>query len=164
MPDINPIAVNQSNRKPSAHAKPSPRRSERWEENSPTKSSRIEPLNHREAAFAEIRRTYVLSAGESSPAGYCTADNSGKYAGDIKRQKDDKTLNTNIKTIGGWLKAKRIGKNLTPHHLAERMGITSLRVSAWETNLERPTPEEVVVLAKILNSEISEANRTELMK
>ena len=41
----------------------------------------------------------------------------------------------NIKTIGAWLKAKRLEKNLTHGHVAAKMGFATSLVCVWENNI-----------------------------
>jgi hypothetical protein len=46
-----------------------------------------------------------------------------------------KNLLLNIKTIGNWIYCKRIGRNLSPGHLAAKMGIAAALIYAWEDGI-----------------------------
>ena len=64
-----------------------------------------------------------------------------------------KHLSLNIETIGDWICSKRIGKNLSPGHLAAKMGITVALIYAWEVGKSRPGEEQINLLAKIFGEE-----------
>ena len=64
-------------------------------------------------------------------------------------QKPPNPLQVNILAIGGWIQAKRIEKNLTPGHLAERMAIARSLVRAWEEGTEGPDKKQLEIMAKI---------------
>jgi DNA-binding transcriptional regulator YiaG len=55
-----------------------------------------------------------------------------KFSQKTRKPKYDKPLPTSIKTIGDWIQVKRQEKNLTPCHLAAKMGIATALVRAWE--------------------------------
>jgi transcriptional regulator with XRE-family HTH domain len=58
----------------------------------------------------------------------------------------------NIKTTGDWLKVKRIAKNLTPSHVAMKMGIVySLEGSLWQ-----PDSQQLKSLAQILEFDVED--------
>jgi DNA-binding transcriptional regulator YiaG len=54
----------------------------------------------------------------------------------------------NIKTIAGWIKVKRTEKNLTPGHLAAKMGIAMVLVRSWESGASQPDSKQLQDLAK----------------
>ena len=54
----------------------------------------------------------------------------------------------NIKTIAGWIKVKRTEKNLTPGHLAAKMGIATVLVRSWESGASQPDSKQLQDLAK----------------
>jgi DNA-binding transcriptional regulator YiaG len=54
----------------------------------------------------------------------------------------------NIQTIADWIKVKRIEKNLTPHHLAAKMGIATSLVRSWESGGSQPDSKQLQDLAK----------------
>ena len=64
-----------------------------------------------------------------------------------------KRLPQSIKTIGDWICSNRIGKNLSPCHLAAKMGITGALIYALEVGKSRPGEEQIKLLAKILGEE-----------
>ncbi len=53
-------------------------------------------------------------------------------------------------TLGDWIKARRIGKKLTPGHLAAKIGITSGLVCAWEAGEVTPSGQQVEALSKVI--------------
>jgi DNA-binding transcriptional regulator YiaG len=58
-------------------------------------------------------------------------------------------LPQSVQTLGDWIKAKRIGKKLTPGHLATKMGIASGVVCTWEDGRSRPSKEQMQDLVRI---------------
>jgi DNA-binding transcriptional regulator YiaG len=59
-------------------------------------------------------------------------------------------LPVNIQTIGDLIRVRRQAKNLTPGHLAFKMGITSSVVCSWEDRSSRPNDWQLNLMAKIL--------------
>ena len=53
------------------------------------------------------------------------------------------------KTIGDWIKANREHKNLTPGHVALKMGIAHALVLSWESSASEPDNQQWPVLARI---------------
>ena len=47
-------------------------------------------------------------------------------------------MNPNVKTLGDWIKVRQIEKNLTPHHVAVKMGRASAVVVSWERGISFP--------------------------
>jgi DNA-binding transcriptional regulator YiaG len=66
-----------------------------------------------------------------------------------KDQNPHNPLQTNILSTGAWIQAKRIEKNLTPGHLAEKMGIASALVRAWEKGAAEPEKTQLEILVGI---------------
>jgi DNA-binding transcriptional regulator YiaG len=54
------------------------------------------------------------------------------YPSKLSQLKQSKVLKSNVKTLGDWLKIKRLEKNLTPGHVAAKMGIAASLVCSWE--------------------------------
>jgi ribosome-binding protein aMBF1 (putative translation factor) len=73
-----------------------------------------------------------------------------KYPVNRGNQRRSKVLKLNIKTVGDWLKVKRVEKNLMPCHLAGKMGIATSLVCSWESNTCQPDSQQLEVLASIL--------------
>ena len=71
-----------------------------------------------------------------------------KYAHISRNRKQAKALSVNIKTIAGWIKVKRTEKNLTPGHLAAKMGIATVLVRSWESGASQPDSKQLQDLAK----------------
>ena len=67
----------------------------------------------------------------------------------LRGQKSPNPLQTNALPIGDWIQAKRIEKNLTPGHLAEKMGIATALVRAWEKGAAEPDKTQLEIMAKI---------------
>jgi DNA-binding transcriptional regulator YiaG len=60
------------------------------------------------------------------------------YAQKSRKQQQSKSLPDSIKTIGDWIQVKRQEKNLSPYHLATKMGIATALVRSWENGTSRP--------------------------
>jgi len=65
-------------------------------------------------------------------------------------------LESNVKTVGDLIKIKRLTKNLTPGHVARRMGIASTIIRAWEDGTATPNDWQMELLAKILGYEAND--------
>jgi len=59
-------------------------------------------------------------------------------------------LPDSVKTVGDWIRVKRIGKNLSAHHLAVKMGIATALIRSWESETGRPDNRQLKTLANIL--------------
>jgi ribosome-binding protein aMBF1 (putative translation factor) len=59
-------------------------------------------------------------------------------------------LPINIKSIGDVIRAERKAKNLTPGHLALKMGIAASVVCSWEDGNTQPNDWQLKLLEKIL--------------
>lgn len=66
-------------------------------------------------------------------------------------QKRDNMLKLNTKTVGDWLKVKRLEKNLTRSHVAAKMGIATSLVCAWENDTQQPDNQQLRMLASVLD-------------
>jgi ribosome-binding protein aMBF1 (putative translation factor) len=64
-----------------------------------------------------------------------------------------KHLRIKVKTIGDWICANRIGKNLSPGHLAAKMGIAATVIYAWEDGTGHPREEQIKFLAEVFSDE-----------
>jgi DNA-binding transcriptional regulator YiaG len=73
-----------------------------------------------------------------------------KYPANRGFQKQSKVLAFNVKTAGDWLKVKRLEKNLTPGHVALKMGIAASLVCSWESGSRQPDTDQMKILAAIL--------------
>lgn len=60
------------------------------------------------------------------------------------------TLPTNIKTIGIAIRVARQAKNLTPGHVAPKMGIAAAMVSDWENGTSLPNDWQTEYLNDLL--------------
>jgi len=76
-----------------------------------------------------------------------------KYKQKKSRFSSHNQLPQSIQSVGDWIKAKRILKKLTPGHLALKMGIASGLVCVWEAGENRPTEEQIKILARIFGEE-----------
>ena len=72
------------------------------------------------------------------------------YAQKSRKQQRSKPLPASIRTIGDWIQAKRMEKNLTPGHLATKMGIATTLIRSWENGTSRPDNRQLEVLANLL--------------
>jgi ribosome-binding protein aMBF1 (putative translation factor) len=73
-----------------------------------------------------------------------------KYAQKLRKQKKSKPLPTTRKTLGDWLRVKRLEKNLMPGHVAAKMGVAAALVKSWENDTDKPDKQQWKFLAKIL--------------
>jgi ribosome-binding protein aMBF1 (putative translation factor) len=55
-----------------------------------------------------------------------------------------------IKSLGDWIQVKRHEKNLTPGHLAAKMGIAAILVRSWENGTVQPDNGQLEILASVL--------------
>jgi len=65
-------------------------------------------------------------------------------------KKRAKVLKLNIKTVGDWLKVKRLEKNLTPGRVATKMGVATSLVCSWESNFQQPDSRQLEILSSVL--------------
>jgi ribosome-binding protein aMBF1 (putative translation factor) len=72
------------------------------------------------------------------------------YAQNQRKRKQPKRLPTSIKTIGDLIQVKRIEKNLSPCHLAAKMGIATALVRSWEDGTTQPNNRQLEVLENLL--------------
>ena len=73
-----------------------------------------------------------------------------KYTQNPRKRKQAKPLPESIKTIGDLIQVKRHEKNLTPGHLAAKMGIATALVRSWEQDAAKPDHQQSKVLANLL--------------
>jgi DNA-binding transcriptional regulator YiaG len=64
-----------------------------------------------------------------------------------------KHLPLKIKTLDDWICSKRIGKNLSPGHLAAKMGIAAALIYTWEDGTGHPSEEQIKILTKIFEED-----------
>jgi ribosome-binding protein aMBF1 (putative translation factor) len=73
-----------------------------------------------------------------------------KFSQKLRKQKQDKPLPDGTNTLGGWIKVKRIEKNLSVYHLAGKMGIATALVRSWEDSTIQPDTRQLEILASLL--------------
>jgi ribosome-binding protein aMBF1 (putative translation factor) len=73
-----------------------------------------------------------------------------KFSPKTRKQNNAKPLPTSIKTIGVLIQVKRMEKNLTPGHLAAKMGIAAILVRSWENGTIKPENRQLEVLIRLL--------------
>ena len=66
------------------------------------------------------------------------------------QERNVKPLPTSIQTIGDWIRVSRTAKNLTPGHVAAKMGIAHSVIRSWEDGATRPDSLQLTVLEKNL--------------
>jgi len=59
-------------------------------------------------------------------------------------------LDCNGMSVSAWIRASRVRLNMSPYHLAFKMGITSNLIVAWEEGKIEPDAHHMAVLEKIL--------------
>jgi transcriptional regulator with XRE-family HTH domain len=60
------------------------------------------------------------------------------------------------KTVGDWLKVKRLEKNLTSGQVAAKMGIAASLVYSWEINTRQPDGQQLKVLSSVLEFDVKD--------
>jgi DNA-binding transcriptional regulator YiaG len=73
-----------------------------------------------------------------------------KHPANLANQKRANVLKLNIKSVGDWLKFKRLERNLTLGRVAAKMGIAASLVYAWENNTQQPKNHQLKVLSSVL--------------
>ena len=79
-----------------------------------------------------------------------------KFEQKLRGRKRANALVANAKTLGDRIKAKREAKNLTPSHLAAKMGIAAAVVYSWEDNTQPPDNPQLAELSQILKFNFDE--------
>ena len=95
-------------------------------------------------------RPFLSPWGRVALLGIAQRSISVKYAQNSRNRNQAKPLSVNIKTIADWIKVKRMEKNLTPHHLAAKMGIATALVRSWEDGSSQPDSKQLQDLANNL--------------
>jgi len=72
-----------------------------------------------------------------------------KFSQKTRKQNRAKPLPTSIKTIGDWIQVKRHEKNLTPGHVAAKMGIAATLIRSWESDTSQPDNRQLKVLESL---------------
>jgi ribosome-binding protein aMBF1 (putative translation factor) len=98
-------------------------------------------------------RKFSLSLGRVALLGIAQRRISIKYAQKSRKQQQSKPLPTSIQTIGDWIQVKRMEKNLTPYHLAAKMGIATALIRSWENGDGQPDKQQLMALASHLGFE-----------
>ncbi|MBI3418010.1 MAG: helix-turn-helix transcriptional regulator [Verrucomicrobia bacterium] len=65
----------------------------------------------------------------------------------LRKQHQVKALPENIQSLGDWIHVKRREQNMTPGHLAAKMGIASALVCSWESGESQPDSKQLQNLA-----------------
>ena len=71
-----------------------------------------------------------------------------------------KALPTSIQTFGDLIQIKRYEKSLTLWQLAQKMGITTASVRAWEDGIGQPNGQQIAILTKHLGYAFGERAHT----
>jgi ribosome-binding protein aMBF1 (putative translation factor) len=73
-----------------------------------------------------------------------------KFSHKLRKCQRSKPLPTSINTLGDWIQVKRMEKNLSPCHLAAKMGVATALVRSWENGTTQPNNRQLEVLANLL--------------
>jgi transcriptional regulator with XRE-family HTH domain len=76
-----------------------------------------------------------------------------QFSPKTRKHKRVKPLPESIQTIGGWIQAKRMEKNLTPYQLGAKMGFASALIRSWESGTSQPDDCQLKVLAGLFGSD-----------
>jgi DNA-binding transcriptional regulator YiaG len=66
-------------------------------------------------------------------------------------------LPASIKTLGDWIRAKRQEKQLSPYHLAAKMGIATALVQSWENGTCQPDDRQRQMLRTVFDCDATTA-------
>jgi ribosome-binding protein aMBF1 (putative translation factor) len=72
-----------------------------------------------------------------------------KFSQKTRKPKNYKPLPESIKSLGDWIQVKRREKNLTPGHLAAKMGIATSLVLSWEDGKSQPDRQQMKALESL---------------
>jgi DNA-binding transcriptional regulator YiaG len=92
----------------------------------------------------------ILSRGRVALLGIAQRTVRVKYTANRGNQKRAKALELNMRTVGDWLKVKRLEKNLTRGHAAAKMGIATSLVCSWESSTQLPDSNQLKILTAVL--------------
>jgi DNA-binding transcriptional regulator YiaG len=92
---------------------------------------------------------YFLSRGRVALLGIAQRQISIKFSQKTREQNNAKPMPASIKTIGDLIQVKRQEKNLTPGHLAAKMGIATSLVLSWEDGDSQPDGQQMKVLVSL---------------
>jgi DNA-binding transcriptional regulator YiaG len=68
-------------------------------------------------------------------------------------------LDDNKKTVSAWIRSNRVRLNLSPYHLATKLGISAGLIRSWEEGKCAPTPGQIAELGAIMGNEFIRENR-----
>jgi ribosome-binding protein aMBF1 (putative translation factor) len=72
-----------------------------------------------------------------------------KFSQKMRKQRNYKPLPESIKSLDDWIQVKRHEKNLTPGHLAAKIGIATSLVLSWEDGESQPDGQQMKVLVSL---------------
>jgi len=72
-----------------------------------------------------------------------------KFSQKLRKQRNYKPLPESIKSLGDWTQVKRHEKNLTPGHLAAKMGIATSLLLSWEDGDSQPDGQQMKGLVSL---------------
>ena len=123
-------------------------------------SLKISATGLAEQSFAKLKIAAArpLSLGRVALLGIAQRTVSIKFAPNQKKKPRAKALPESIQTIGDWIQAMRAEKNLTPGHLAAKMGIAAGVVRSWESGTSQPDDRQLKVLANLLGFDPTQGN------
>jgi len=75
-----------------------------------------------------------------------------KFSQKTRKPKNYKPLPESIKSLGDWIQVKRHKKNLTPGHLAAKMGIATSLILLWEDGDSQPDSQQMRLLASLFGN------------
>ena len=72
------------------------------------------------------------------------------------KQNRVKVLESDVKKVGDLIAIKRMTKNITPGHIAQKMGIAASVICSWEDGTTTPNDWQMELLAEILGFDAKE--------
>jgi DNA-binding transcriptional regulator YiaG len=73
-----------------------------------------------------------------------------KYVQKLRKQQRSKSLPVSIKTVGDWIQVKRQEKNLSPCHLAAKMGVATALICSWENGTAQPDNRQLELIKQAI--------------
>jgi ribosome-binding protein aMBF1 (putative translation factor) len=95
---------------------------------------------------------HPLSPGRVALLGIAQRQIRIQFSQKTRKHDGAKPLPESIKTVGDWIQAKRIERNLTPGHLAAKMGIARALLCSWEADANQLSEQQVEDLARFFEA------------
>jgi ribosome-binding protein aMBF1 (putative translation factor) len=99
---------------------------------------------------AKMPGAFLSPQGRVALLGIAQRQISTKFRSKTRKRNNAKPMPASIKTLGDLIQVKRVERNLTPGHLAAKMGIATRLVRSWEDGTSQPDNRQLEILASLL--------------